>query len=146
MERRGKEERNKFNTTNSFFCYLTFLLLLLSSSFFLFFFFSSWAYAGAGVVVGGGAVVAAKVGKEDGQVQQLADGLEQLGMREHALLEARVEKVAVVVQHLVDGRHLPQTLLELVPVGLNHLHRHVVLVAVHKVQNPLPQRKRQRKP
>lgn len=75
------------------------------------------------------------------EFHESADSLEDAAVTQEAISETGVQEVSVCLQDIVNGGHSRQLLLKGAPIGLQHLHGHVVLEALDKVEHPLQQGK-----
>jgi len=60
---------------------------------------------------------------------------QQLGTRQHTLLEARIQKINMIPQKLINRRHLVQLALQRSPIRLQHLKRRKRQYLLHKRQH-----------
>lgn len=86
------------------------------------------------------------VRKHDADRHELGEDPEQLGVGQHAVLQAVIQEAGVVAENIVDVGGRFQVVLHDVPGRLDHLKHHVVLNVLHKVEHPLAQGKRSSKP
>ena len=72
--------------------------------------------------------------------------LDQLRLRQSSLLQTRIQKRNMITQHLIHRLHLPQLLLQLPPIRLQHLARHERQHLLHIRHHLRSQRKHPRLP
>lgn len=77
----------------------------------------------------------------EAQFHEPAHNPEDVAMTEKAVAEAGVQKVSVCPQHIINSGCQAERLLKGTPVWFQHLHGHVVLQALYKVEHALQEGK-----